>query len=267
MTDVDDLWDLPEGWVWAEFCQVAQVASNLVDPADFPDSPHIAPNHIESGTGRLLSYTTVAEDKVTSSKHRFFPGQILYSKIRPNLCKAVLIDFNGLCSADMYPVNSLIDSRFLHRWMITSAFTDMASSHDGRTLLPKINQEALALLNVPVPPLAEQKRISQVLEQIIEVLAKSSVRLEHAAALLGYKLVPSKGFSLAQSVLAKAFKGELVPTEAELAEKEGRGFESGSELIARLNPSSNGVKKRTRGKKSAKRTASFGESLPGLIHD
>jgi type I restriction enzyme S subunit len=67
MSDISELWELPEGWAWAEFQQVARVASNLVNPAAFPASPHIAPNHIESGSGKLLSYTTVAEDRVKSA--------------------------------------------------------------------------------------------------------------------------------------------------------------------------------------------------------
>ena len=40
--------------------------------------------------------------------------------------------------------------------------------------------------------------------------------------------------ALAQSILAKAFRGELVPTEAELAEAEGRPFESADQLLNRI---------------------------------
>jgi type I restriction enzyme S subunit len=39
---------------------------------------------------------------------------------------------------------------------------------------------------------------------------------------------------LTQAILAKAFRGELVPTEAELARREGRSYESASELLARI---------------------------------
>jgi type I restriction enzyme S subunit len=40
--------------------------------------------------------------------------------------------------------------------------------------------------------------------------------------------------SIAQAILAKAFRGELVPTEFELAKAEGRTFESAEELLARI---------------------------------
>jgi type I restriction enzyme S subunit len=50
---------------------------------------------------------------------------------------------------------------------------------------------------------------------------------------------------LTQAILAKAFRGELVPTEAELARRERRSYETASELLARIksNRESNGGSK------------------------
>ena len=63
--------ELPRSWNWARFGDVASIDSNLVDPANHLTLPHIAPNHIESRTGRLLPYSTIKEDGVTSGKHLF----------------------------------------------------------------------------------------------------------------------------------------------------------------------------------------------------
>jgi type I restriction enzyme, S subunit len=195
-----EIYELPEGWTWAQFQDVAEVVSDLVDPADYRASPHIAPNHIESFTGRLLPYSTIARDGVKSPKHRFRPGQILYSKIRPYLCKAVLVDFCGLCSADMYPVSSKIDTAYLHGWLISPRFTEWTSNHDARTLLPKINQEALSTIPIPVPPLAEQQRIAAKVEALLVRVNEARQRLAKAPAIL-------KRFR--QSVLAAACSGRL----------------------------------------------------------
>ena len=194
------LWDLPDGWEWKTFDEVADVDSNLVDPADHSHLPHIAPNHIESGTGRLLPYKTIAEDGVTSSKHLFKPGHILYSKIRPYLAKAVTVDFEGLCSADMYPVSTSLDAQFLHRWLISSTFTAQASQSQGRTVLPKINKKALGLLKVPVPPPEDQRRIVT----RIESLQARSHRAKEAL-----DAIPPLLERFRQSVLAAAFRGDL----------------------------------------------------------
>ncbi len=62
---------------------------------------------------------------------------------------------------------------------------------------------------------------------------------------------------LTQSLLAKAFRGELVPTEAALARREGRDYEPATELLQRIrrereaSAAANGnPTKRTRRKKS-----------------
>ncbi len=57
---------IPREWRWARFIDVAAIQSNLVDPKDFPDSPHIAPDNIESGTGRLLPFETIGASAVFS---------------------------------------------------------------------------------------------------------------------------------------------------------------------------------------------------------
>jgi type I restriction enzyme S subunit len=46
--------------------------------------------------------------------------------------------------------------------------------------------------------------------------------------------VKVRGQKLTQTILVKAFRGELVATEAELARREGRSYESASELLARI---------------------------------
>lgn len=162
--------EVPEGWVWGRFCQVANIASNLVDPASFPDEPHVAPDSIEKATGRLLGYRTVRQDTVTSGKHRFFPGQILYSKIRPNLNKVVTVDFPGLCSADMYPITPFCGRGYLHKVMLGADFVEAVTSDDNRVAMPKVNQEQLQAVAIPLPPLAEQHRIVARVDELMALL-------------------------------------------------------------------------------------------------
>lgn len=200
MSRIEHPFELPPGWVWCEFSQIAKVDSNLVNPAKYLDSTHIAPNHIEPRTGRLLNYTTISKDGVTSAKHLFAPGHILYSKIRPYLAKAALVNFSGLCSADMYPISTNLHPQFLLRWMLTPKFTELASGHQGRTVLPKINQADLARLPVPVPPMEEQRRIANKLDDLLAQVDACRDRLDRIPGILK---------RLRRSVLAAAFRGEL----------------------------------------------------------
>lgn len=170
---------LPSSWTWARFAEVASIQSNLVDPRDFKAAPHIAPDNIESGTGRLLPYETIGASGVISSKHRFAGGCLLYSKIRPALAKVVAVDFDGLCSADMYPIVPLIDRKYLHKFMLTEAFVRQSVSEDNRVAMPKINQESLAKIAVAVPPLAEQHRIVAKVDELLTLCDQLEVSLTH----------------------------------------------------------------------------------------
>ncbi|MFR3153094.1 MAG: restriction endonuclease subunit S [Acutalibacteraceae bacterium] len=190
-----------ESWAKKRFDEVATIKSNLVDPATFPDFPHIAPDNIEKKTGVLLEYHTVSEDGVTSGKHRFYPGQILYSKIRPYLSKVVVVDFDGLCSADMYPIEAKGNTKCLWYYMLSEEFLEQASTAGSRSVLPKINQKELSALTVVLPTLSdEQTEIVRILD---DLLAKEQQAKEAAEAVLEQIDLMKK------SILARAFRGEL----------------------------------------------------------
>ena len=95
------------------------IKSNLVNPRDYEDLPHIAPDNIESFTTRLLPFNSIKESRVTSPKHYFYKSSLLYSKIRPNLAKVVKVDFEGLCSADMYPLRVHVFEDYILNFMVS----------------------------------------------------------------------------------------------------------------------------------------------------
>ena len=159
---IDDeiLFEIPDTWVWARFYSVVDIATNLVRPELFADYMHIAPDNIEKGTGTLLSCRSVLQDKVSSPNHLFQKGQIIYSKIRPLLRKAVIAPFDGLCSADMYPLNTSLNPKYLLSYILSDSFNyQVATAMSSRVKMPKINQNELGSILVPIPPIQEQDRI------------------------------------------------------------------------------------------------------------
>lgn len=186
-------------WQKKKFGQIATVKSNLVDPKDYLDFPHIAPDNIEKRTGKLLEYRTIKEDKVQSSKHKFYPGQILYSKIRPYLSKVVIIDFEGLCSADMYPIETELNTKYLWYYMLSDYFVMLASSAGSRSVLPKINQKELGELPTIVPSFHEQNEIVRILDNILENEQRAKELCD----------VIEKIDLMKKAILARAFRGEL----------------------------------------------------------
>lgn len=159
--------EIPESWIWVRFFSVVDIATNLVRPETYADYMHIAPDNIEKATGVLLECHTVQQDKVVSPNHLFYKGQIIYSKIRPLLRKAVIAPFDGLCSADMYPLNTSLNKEYLLRYILSDTFNlQVATAMSSRVKMPKINQDELSKILIPIPPMREQERIVSKIEEL-----------------------------------------------------------------------------------------------------
>jgi type I restriction enzyme S subunit len=169
---------IPIDWQVVKLLDHVSLPNGQLDPKQKPycDWILIAPDHIESETGRLLNPQTAAEQNAISGKYGFQPGDVLYSKIRPYLRKAVLADREGLCSADMYPLRpgSTIVPRFLLAVILGEDFSRFATAVSMRSGFPKLNREELGEYRLALPPYEEQKRIAEILDTVDEAIAHTS---------------------------------------------------------------------------------------------
>ena len=191
--------DLPQGWDRPRFGSVVSVAEGQVDPRIEPwrSMLLIAPNHVKSGTGELIERQSAVEQGAISGKYVCETGDVIYSKIRPALRKAVLAPGRCLCSADMYPLRSsrALRPRYLHYLVLSDPFTELAVLESDRVAMPKVNRDALSRIRINLPPIAEQDRLVGVLDTAsqrthttieslscqVELLAERTERTPHAA--------------------------------------------------------------------------------------
>lgn len=143
---------------------IAEVAAQQVDPRlpQFASMPLVNGENIESGTCRITFHRTASEEGVISPKYLFRPGDVLYSKLRPYLRKAVVAESVGLCSADMYPITvdkALVDSGYLCWLLVSHLFTAYAVAESARARMPKLNREQLFRFSLHLPPLDAQRRL------------------------------------------------------------------------------------------------------------
>ena len=164
---VEWIGEIPVDWTIQRFARVAEVKSNLVSPDNYLEYPQISPENIEKDSGKLLlPCKTVGEVGVISGNHLFYKGQILYSKIRPKLNKVCIAPFDGLCSADMYPIETNNDTRYIMYCILSNGFLQQVSMiTENRVKMPKINQVELSKILVSIPEtIAEQKEIADYLD-------------------------------------------------------------------------------------------------------
>ena len=172
---------VPAAWHVGKFRHYVSVRSGQVDPEDenYSEMALIAPNHIESGTGRLLQTETAREQSAESGKYWCDAGDVIYSKIRPGLRKATMAPFDCLCSADMYPLKGQgqLSNKYLFWYLLSEPFSIFAVQESMRVAMPKLNRETLADAYVPLPPPSEQALIVKYVEE--KILAIDAV-IEHA---------------------------------------------------------------------------------------
>jgi len=149
--------------------------------------PYVGLEHIESGTRKFIGSRSDME--VQSSSFLFNPDHVLYGRLRPYLRKVLVPDFAGHCSTEIFPIlpSSDLDRSYLSYWLIAESTTRAIDRLCNGARMPRANMEQALELEIPLPPLAEQKRIVALLDEafagIDEAKAKAEDSLNRIQAL------------------------------------------------------------------------------------
>jgi len=158
---------------------VAVIERDIVDPTAIQSGTlYVGLENIESG-GRFVGVGPVDAGELASSKFAFTSQHLLYGKLRPYLAKIARPDFEGICSTDILPVlpGPDLDRGYLAWLLLTPEMVALASSRATGANLPRLSPHALAELRIPLPPLPEQRRIAEILDQADALRAKRGAAL------------------------------------------------------------------------------------------
>jgi len=167
-----ELGSIPMEWEVVSLGRVCKLGRENVDPQELPEIPYVGLEHIDSGEPKLRRWGSSSE--VRSSKHHFVSGDVLYGKLRPYLDKAVLAEFEGVCSTDILVLKANADCalpEFLVYLLHTQRFRSYAISTTSGTNLPRTRWTSLKDFKLALPPLPEQRRIAHVLNTIQRAIA------------------------------------------------------------------------------------------------
>jgi len=226
--------ELPSTW---RMTSVSEVCKAIVD------CPHSTPKWTTTGEVCLRT-TNFKPARLDLTEVRFVsqetyatriarltpqPGDVLYSReggilgiaclfpagLRACLGQRMMLLRAGRCMSSPYLMHLLNSSHIL----------DQVRSLTGGTASPHLNVGDVKAFTVPLPPLPEQREIMRRVEALFALADKIEARVAAATARVE---------KITQAILARAFRGELVPTEAELARQNGRTYEPASALLERI---------------------------------
>ena len=164
----------------------------------------------------------------------FKDGDVLFAKVTPCMENGKMAVARGLKngvgfgSSEFHVLrpSDQVDAKYLYYFVSSQAFRKEAAGHmTGAVGLRRVPAAFLADAQLPLVPLDEQRRIVAEIEQQFSRLDEAVANLQRVKAnLKRYKA----------SVLKAAVEGRLVETEASIAQREGRSYETGEQLLQRI---------------------------------
>ena len=254
---------LPAGWTLATISELIGRGGKFTD-GDWVESKDQDP----SGDIRLIQLADVGDGVYLDKSSRFLtakksrdlkctylvPGDVLIARMPDPLGRACIYTGDpktSVTAVDVCIVRTGVNGPDHHwlAWFVNSPEFryNVALLQSGSTR-KRISRKNLATIALPVPPLAEQRRI-------VAEIEKHFTRLD--ASVTALKRVQANQKRYRASVLKAACEGKLVPTEAAVARSEGCDYESADCLLARIL-----AERRARWEAQEKRRGKYVEPSP-----
>jgi type I restriction enzyme S subunit len=173
-------------WQTTPLGEVASLERRSLLPEEIESGTnYLGLEHIESG-GRILAYQKVEPGELQSNKFIFDSGTLLYGKLRPYLAKVCIPDREGCCSTDILPIrpSEKLDIGYLKHLLLWKPYVDKATSLCAGANLPRISPSSLLGIEIPLPPLEEQRRIAAILDKANNIHALAAGKARSSAAAL-----------------------------------------------------------------------------------
>ena len=190
---------LPGGWAAVSLSEIVEPRSGKALPSKTPDAKFIGMEHVEAHTMRLLG--TVPASEMKSAANVFQKGDVLYGRLRSYLNKVYQPEFCGLCSGEfiVLPESPEVSGSFLKYRLNAMDFVAFAS-HINTGDRPRVDFDQIKAFQFLLPPIREQQRISDALDELLSDLDAGVEALQRAQAKLALYRA---------SVLKAAVQGDL----------------------------------------------------------
>ena len=214
--------EVPSSWVWTTLGEISIYGEcNNVSVDSITDDDWVLElEDLEKDTAKIIQTLSRSKRSIKGVRHRFNKGDILYSKLRTYLNKVLVAPQSGYCTTEIMPFNSYcnVSSYYLNHVLRSAYFLDYTQQCGYGVKMPRLSTTDACNGMIPLPPLAEQKRIVKEIEHwfsLIDVIESGKEDLQATI-----KQAKSK-------ILDLAIHGKLVPQDP--------NDEPASELLKRIN--------------------------------
>lgn len=131
---------------------------------------YVGLENIEAGTGRLVNYEPKPAGEIKSGTKKFYEGDILYGRLRPNLNKVLLNTSieDGRCSTEILvlePVLEKVDPLYLSELLRTKEMNNRIIDLIKGAALPRVGISDLLSLDVPITSIEKQKEMAEIIRR------------------------------------------------------------------------------------------------------
>ena len=215
--------ELPKGWEWTTVGEITNYGDSVnVQVENIDNSDWVLElEDIEKDTANIIQHLNKNERKINGTRHKFQKGQILYSKLRTYLNKVLVAPNDGFCTTEIMAFGSygILSNNYICYVLRSLYFLDYTLQCGYGVKMPRLSTTDACNGLIPLPPLAEQKRIVNEIQRlfsIIDIVEKGKDGLQTAIQQAKNK------------ILDLAIHGKLVPQDP--------NDEPASELLKRINP-------------------------------
>ena len=221
----------PANWSPLTLGELTDPAVEQTKPNGVGEFVYVDISSIDREIKRIVSPKMLPKSEAPSRARQLLrAGDVLVSMTRPNLNAVALVPpelDRSIGSTGFHVLRPKgADPRWLFYAVQTNTFINTMTEIVQGVLYPAVRPKGVRAFSLFVPPSEEQHRI-------VEEIEKQLTRLDAGVAALKSMKANLKRYRAA--VLRAACEGRLVPTEAELARREGRSYESGETLRWRLS--------------------------------
>jgi type I restriction enzyme S subunit len=141
-----------------------EISARVDDHSGQSNNTFVGLQHFVTGELKIKSYGT--SDNLTSSTKAFSAGDILFARRNAYLCRASLVDFDGVCSGDAFVFrenHNKLTPGFLAFIVNSKQLWRFANANAAGTMSKRVKWRDLAKHELLLPDMEEQSRISKLL--------------------------------------------------------------------------------------------------------